>query len=193
MAISPERKNGHNRILALLLGCIAVVFQYFFGPLVTPGGFGFSRWMSGFIDIVGLPVIIPLVFCLILVKLRFISCTPQYALFTLLYLIPLAAIRSISVHSLPSLIPLVIVPLLWIAQAVGIPFFIGYIRQHTRWYILIPLAIGIAALPVAAVSSWWAFFSQQNFLGSMFLLVSFIPAAAFVLLHRDTLRLSRRP
>jgi hypothetical protein len=102
------------------LGAVAVAVQYFAGPLVTPGAFGFPRWMSGFVDIVGLPALIPLMVCGALVMLRVFPRNADYAGFALLWLIPLAAIRSMSGNSPPSPLPLIVVPLLWSAQAVGI-------------------------------------------------------------------------
>jgi hypothetical protein len=173
-----ERKS----IWALPLGGLAVVLYYFTGSLITAGGFGFSRWMSGFIDIVALPVLVPLLAALALVILRIFPAGLDYAGFTLLWLVPLAAIRSMNGDSPPSPLPLVFVPLLWIAQAVGIPFLTGYIFKKTRWYIILLLALGIAALPLIAATSWWAFFIQQNVLGFLLLAVSLVPAAISVML-----------
>jgi hypothetical protein len=155
--------NGKNSIWALPLGGVAVAIQYFTGPLLTPGAFGFSRWISGFVDIVSLPVLIPLIICAALVMLKRFSSTVDYAGFTLMWLVPLAAIRSMS--NLPSLLPLVIVPLLWTTQALGIPFFIACILKKPRPYIIAFLVFGIVALPIIATSSWWAFFVNRPSLG----------------------------
>ena len=57
-------------IWILLMGFGAVVIHYFIGDLIRPGGFGFSRWMSGFIDLVALPVLFPFVVCLLLLKFK---------------------------------------------------------------------------------------------------------------------------
>jgi len=77
-------------IWGLPLGVVAVVIQYFFGSLITPGGFGLSRWFSGFVDIAGLPALIPLMVCGALVMLRVLSPRVDYANFALLWLVPLA-------------------------------------------------------------------------------------------------------
>jgi hypothetical protein len=166
--------EGGESIWALPLGAAAVAVQFFFGPLVTPGGFGLSRWMSGFVDIVGLPALLPLMVCGALVMLRIFPRDADYAGFALLWLVPLAAARSIS--SSPSPIPLIIVPLLWAALALGISFFIDGMVKNPRGYIVFFATLGIAALPIAAVTSWWAFFSHQTLLGVLLLLVSVIPA-----------------
>jgi hypothetical protein len=168
-------------IWGLPLGAVAVAVQYLFGPLVTPGGFGLSRWMSGFVDIVGLPALIPLIVCGALVILRVFPHGADYAGFTLLWLAPLAAIHSISGAS-SSPIPLIVVPLLWSAQAIGIPFFIDGMVRNPRGYFVFFATLGIAALPIAAITSWWAFFSHQNLWGALLLLLSVIPAVISVLM-----------
>ena len=173
---------GGRYILTLLLGCAALVFQFFPGPLVTPGGFGFFRWLSGFIDIVGMPVLVPLFVCLVFVLLKLLPAGTDYTGFTLLWLIPLTVFRSISWSSHGSPISLVFVPVLWTAQAVGIPFFTGFITRNPCWYIIAPSVLGIAALPLAAVTSWWAFFCQRTLLGALLLCVSLIPAVISLIL-----------
>ncbi|MDR2718440.1 MAG: hypothetical protein LBB89_10335 [Treponema sp.] len=176
-----RRTEGEGKsIWALPLGGLAVMLHYFTGSLITAGDFGFSRWMSGFVGIAALPVLVPLLAALLLVMLRVFPDTLDYAGFTLLWLVPLAAIRSISGDSPSSPIALVFVPLLWIAQAVGIPFFIGWILKKPRWYVIIPSALGIAALPLVATSSWWAFFVQRTLTGFLLLAFSLIPAVISV-------------
>ena len=170
-----------NSIWALPLGVVAVVIQYFSGPLVTPDGFGLSRWISGFVDIIALPALIPLLVCAALVILRIFPRNADYAGFALLWLVPLAAIRSISGNFPQSPLSLIIVPLLWSAQAVGIPFFISCMVKNPRRHIVFFASLGIAALPAAAVTSWWAFFSQQPLRGFLLLLVSLIPAVVSIL------------
>jgi hypothetical protein len=119
--------------------------------------------------------------------LRVFPAAINYAGFTLMWLVPPAVFYSISSSS--SFIPLVLVPMLWTAQAIGISFFIGRMthgsRHNARWYTLIPSVLGIAALPVAATTSWWAFFSQRNFLGILLLAVSLIPAVVSIIGSRE--------
>jgi hypothetical protein len=62
---------------------------------------------------------------------------------------------------------------------------IGCILKKPRWYIIIPSALGIAALPIAAATSWWAFFVQQTFLGILLLLVSLAPAVASIAVNSE--------
>ena len=178
-----RRTEGEGKsIWALPLGGLAVIIHYFIGSLITPVDFGLFRWMSGFIDIIALPVLIPLFAALLLVMLQVLPDSLDYAGFILLWLVPLAAIRSMSEGSPSSLIPLVFVPLLWIAQAVGISSFIGWILKKPRWFVIIPSVLGIVVLPLAATTSWWAFFAQQAFLGFILLVLSLVPAIISVML-----------
>jgi hypothetical protein len=176
VSFAEGRSSGGESLWALPLGALAVVVRNMFGPLVMPGEFGLSRWISGLVDIVGLPALFPLMVCGALVMLRVFPRDVDYAGFALLWLVPLAAIRSIG-NSPPTPIPLIIVPLLWSAQALGISFFIDGMVKNPRGYIVFFATLGIAALPIAAVTSWWAFFSHQTWLGVLLLLVSITPAA----------------
>ena len=167
--------EGTSRgIWALILGSIAAIFQFFGDGLIEPGGFGVSRWMSGFIDIVALPVLIPVIVCSILVLVRVFSGSEDFCGFTLLWLVPFAALRALG-NSMQSPVFLVLVPLLWTALAVGIPFFINCIMGALRWQVIVPCAFCILALPVAAVSSYWAFFSHRMLHGTIFLVATALP------------------
>ena len=174
--------RGGGYLWALLLGCAATVLQYFAGPLVPPGEFGLSRWLGGFIDIASLPVLLPLVACRLLIKLKVLPGGTDHAGFALLYLVPLAAYRSVTWSSPGFPEYLVVVPLLWTAQAVGIPFFLGLVVKHTRWHVVFALSLGVSALPVAAATSWWAFYCQRPLMGLLLSVASLVPATVSVVL-----------
>ncbi|MCL2043315.1 MAG: hypothetical protein FWG89_04155 [Treponema sp.] len=167
--------NGSGHVWALLLGCTAVLIQYFTGPLVVPGGFGYSRWFSGLIDIVGLPVLVPLAVYWLFIVLRILSTDTDYAGFALMWLIPFAVSGTINWHSPGSPVFLVLVPLLWTALGISIPFFINYMIRYPRWYIITASVLCVIALPIIAVTSWWAFFSHQNLIGSVLLSAILMP------------------
>ncbi|MCL1836267.1 MAG: hypothetical protein FWG46_01835 [Treponema sp.] len=168
--------RGAVYLWALLTGSVITLVQYYAGPMAVPGGFGFSRWLAGFIDIASLPAVVPLVVCILLIKLRMLPAGTDHAGFTLFSLIPLAAYRSISWNSPASPVLLVLVPLLWTAQAAGMPWFFRFTARGSRWYIVAPAILAIAALPAAAAASWWAFFSQHTLIAWLLLCVTFAPA-----------------
>ncbi|MDR2729314.1 MAG: hypothetical protein LBB81_00250 [Treponema sp.] len=154
-------QSGSGGIWALLLGSITAVIQFLLGYFISPGGFGFSRWLFGFIDIVCLPVLVPLIIYALLVFVRGVSNNFDFANFALLWLIPVAAIRAISWSSTSDPVLLVIVPLLWTALGTGIPFFIHLMLERPRWYVFLASVPCLLILPVAAALSYWALFSQQ--------------------------------
>ena len=168
-------------VWALPLGIVNTVLQYNIGALISPGGFGLFRWFSGFIDIVCLPALIPLVVCLLLVALRALPSNVDITGFILLWLIPLTALRSVQWFrpGIPDM--LVSVPLLWTALAAGIPVFIGCAKKISRWYVVIPCALGIALLPPLAATSWWLFYCQQKLYGFLFLTAALIPVTVWVI------------
>lgn len=167
--------GGGGGVWALILGSITAIFQFFLGYLVNPGGFGFSRWLFGFIDIVSLPVLVPLIIYAILLFTRGFSGNPDFTNFALLWLIPVAGLRGVAWSTTSDAILLIIVPLLWTALAIGIPFFINIMLDNFRWYTAAVSIFCIIILPVIAAGSYWAFFSQQALLGFLFLLLTHIP------------------
>jgi len=165
---------------ALPLGIAYTAAIFLFGDMVTPGGFGFSRWLSGFIDIVSLPVLLPLAACLLLIALKRLPHNVDIAGFILLWLTPPAALRSVMWSSPGIPVMLIIVPLLWTALGVGIPALISFAKLFSQWYITVFAALGIAALPIAAATSWWAFYGNLPLIGYLCLFASLIPLAVWI-------------
>jgi hypothetical protein len=162
-------------VWALLLGSITAIIQFFLGYLVSPGGFGYSRLLFGFIDIVSLPVLIPLFIYLLIILVRGSSGEIDFANFALLWLIPVGALRALSWSPFNDPILLVAVPLLWTAIAVGIPFFINLMINNLRWYTAIISILCILILPVLAAGVYWTFFSQKTLYGFLLLFAVNIP------------------
>jgi hypothetical protein len=172
-------EGGAGSVLALLLGSLAAILQFFIGSLVDPGGFGLSRWVSGFVDIVAIPALVPILVCLLFTALRLLSGTPDFANFALLWLIPAGALRSISWSSLGDPVLLVLVPLLWTAIALGLPFFLASFA-YPRPPIIVLSILAMAVLLVLAAASYWAFFSQKNLLGFCLLAAVLTPAVVSI-------------
>ena len=161
-------------LLALLAGSVVTFVHFFLGSFIEPGGFGLSRWISGFIDIVGLPALLPLVIYLFLVVFRLFSGTVSFANFALLWLIPTAAIRALGWISSGDPILLVLVPVLWTSIAVGVSFFITLI-QTGRILVIIPASLGIIVVPFAAACSYWAFYGHRTTMGYLCLFAAAVP------------------
>jgi hypothetical protein len=173
-SIVPGNNTSSGGVWALLLGSVVALIQFLLGSFINAGGFGISRWAGICIDIVSLPAVLPLLVCALFSFLRIFSASADFVNFALLWLIPGAAIRAInwSAQNDPSL--LVLVPMLWTAIAVGIPFFINIILDSFS-FMIIPLFFCGAALPLIAATAYWAFFSQKLLLGFLLCLVTFIP------------------
>jgi hypothetical protein len=173
---SLSRENpGAGGVWALILGSVVALIQFFLGNLVNPGGFGLSRWASACIDLVALPAVLPLLVYLLFIGFRVLSGPFDFANFALLWLIPSAAIRAVSWSAGrdPSL--LVLVPLLWTAIAMGVPFFIDRMLRVSRWYAIALLALAMLILPFTASTAWWAFYSQKFSLGVLLLFITLVP------------------
>ncbi|MCL2210375.1 MAG: hypothetical protein FWB95_00450 [Treponema sp.] len=162
-------------VWALLLGSIAAILQFFLGYMVSPGGFGLSRALFGFIDIVSLPVIIPILIYVFMNIFRGFSGEADFANFTLLWLIPVGGFRALSWSSLSDPILLVMTPLLWTALAVGISFLINWLKNCGNVFLGILSILCMIILPVTAAGAYWAFFSQYTLIGFGLLLFTNIP------------------
>ena len=172
-SISEERNSKSG--WALFLGSLSVVIMFFFDDLVQPAGFGLSRWLHGFFDIVSFPVLVPFLICILLAALKIFPFDVHFTGFTLLWLVPLAIYRAGDWSYMPYPILLVVVPLLWTFQIAGIGFFLDCIFKKPKWFIIVPCCIGIIALPLIATTAWWDFFASRYFNGLVLLSVCSLP------------------
>jgi hypothetical protein len=173
-ALAPKRNTGLGGIWALLLGSLLGLGLFFFGPLVEPGGFDLSRWISGFVDLVSVPVLLPLLLYGLLCCFGISRTWVNAANFALLWLIPDLAIHTVSwsIQNQPFL--LVLVPLLRTALAVGIPF-LGSLMTTRNPGLILAAILGIIGLPLAGTTSYWTFFCQNPVLGYVFFGITVIP------------------
>jgi len=168
-------RGSSGSVWALLLGSITAIIQFLLGYILSPGGFGYSRWIFGFFEIVSMPVLIPFIAYLIMFVFRGFSLDADFANFSLLWLIPVGALRALSWSSMNDPILLVMAPLLWTALAVGISFFINWMTSSFNPFFAIISVLCIIILPLSAATTYWAFFSQQTMLGFLLLFVTHIP------------------
>jgi hypothetical protein len=174
-SIPSGSEAGSGGIWALLLGSLVALLQFFLGALINPGGFGLSRWLSGCVDIVVLPALLPLLVYFVLISFHVISGKKDFTSFSLLWLIPGGALRAVSWSAQRDPILLVLVPLLWTSLAVGFPFCVGLIFRCRLRFLLFPLVLATLGLPLLAATVYWAFFYQKLVLGYLLLLVTVIP------------------
>jgi hypothetical protein len=166
-------------VWALILGSITAITQFLLGDIGSPGGFGFSRWTYGLVNIVSMPVLLPLLLYTLLCIFKEFTGHADFTNFALLWLIPVGALRAIHWSSFNDPILLIAVPLLWTAIAVGIPFFI-YIMTERHTYSPPHTALSIFCillLPAVAATSYWAFFSHYTVLGIFCLIAANVPLA----------------
>ncbi|MDR2375734.1 MAG: hypothetical protein LBD96_04765 [Treponema sp.] len=176
-SVSSAGESGYGGVWALLLGSAAAIFQFFYGAFIKPGGFGFSRWLSGCVDLVVVPVLLPLLVYLLLAVFRVVSGTVDFTGFALLWIIPMGALRAVNWGAQGDPILLVLVPLLWTAVAVGLPF-LGGIILRGPWPARIPAGLAGLALPFLAATVYWAFFRQEHRLGVPLLALGMVPLVA---------------
>jgi hypothetical protein len=103
------------------------------------------------------------------------SSNVDFASFTLLWLIPVGALRALSWSSMNDPILLVMAPLLWTSLTVGISFFINQIANSYNPLLIFIFFLCIIIMPAGAAAVYWAFFSQQTILGFLFLLAINVP------------------
>ena len=176
--------NSSGGVWALILGSVTAIIQFFLGDLVRAGGFGFSRLLYGFVDIVCFPVLIPLFVCFLILLFRGFSAKADFGSFALLWLIPVGGLRALSWSALNDPILLIAVPILWTAAAAGISFFINWLLNSRYIVIKITCVLCMLILPAAAACSYWAFFSQQTLLGYGLLILANVPFVFSLILRR---------
>ena len=177
-----SKTNLLAAVIAVLAGCFAVLIQYFVGSIIDPGEFGFSRWLSGCVDIVVLPALAPFVVYIFLIIFKVIPEPFEFAHFAQLWLIPGAVIMAFTWSSHNDPIILILVPVLWTGISVGLSFFINLILNGRKW-VIAPASLGILVVPFAAASSYWAFFAHKSNLGFLFLIAAVAPMLVSTILQ----------
>jgi hypothetical protein len=176
-SLSPVKEAVAGGVWALILGSLAALFQFFFGALLAPGGFGFSRWLSGCVDLVTLPVLFPLLVYLVMAGFKMVRGAVDFTGFALLWIIPMGALRAISWSPQRDPVLLVLTPLLWTGLAGGIPFLAATVTRGPL-ALRILSALGALALPLLAATVYWFFFRQEPDFGFPLLVLALAPLAA---------------
>jgi hypothetical protein len=162
-----------NSALALILGSVSATLQFFFGNLMDSGAFGWERWAGIFVDMVGVPVLLPLFVYALFLLLRIARDPTGFGGFSLLWLVPAGILRTVqwSVERDPA--KLVLIPILWTSIAVCVSLFINLcIGESRKKIVIIILSIlGILIITPLAATVYWAFYSQKTPLLSYGILV----------------------
>ena len=170
-----DDETASGEVWAFILGAIAAGLYLFFGPIIEGEGFGFSRLLSGAIDIVVLPAILPFLLCFLFARTGIIKENANYTNFALIWILPMAILRAFTWSTTKDPIFLVLVPLLWTAIAVGIPLFISLILSSRIPWLIILGSLGILTIPFSTAWSYWAFYVHRTFLGYILLLAAVAP------------------
>ncbi|MDR2901183.1 MAG: hypothetical protein LBV20_06655 [Treponema sp.] len=173
-SLSEEHAISTGGIWALVLGSILAIIHYMASPLITSGEFGFLQWMIGFIDVIAFPVLIALGLCLLFMFFKLFSATIKITNFLLLWCIPFGVIQMMSHSTQAEPLYLVIVPLMWIALAVGFGFFIKSIPIVKQWVAILCI-VGAVFLPFVATTSYWALYCQNYILGYVLFGITLLP------------------
>ncbi|MDR2447926.1 MAG: hypothetical protein LBD58_11690 [Treponema sp.] len=145
--------------LAVILGSVVAILQFFFGNLIAGGAFGKERWIGVFVDMVALPALLPpLVYALFLL-LRIAKDPTGFGSFSLLWLAPSGILRTVQwgVENDPA--KLLLIPVLWTSIVACVSSFINLSLRKKTLATAVWLMAGIVIAPLAT-TAYWAFFSQ---------------------------------
>ncbi|MDR1250195.1 MAG: hypothetical protein LBK63_12950 [Treponema sp.] len=175
-SITVSEAENSGGIWALLLGSAAAFVRFLAGSFISPGAFGFSRWLSVCVDIVALPAALPLAARFLLVRLGALGRAADSANFALLWLIPGAVMAAANRSGLndPALLALALV--LRTAIAAGLPCFMNMTGKSRGKIMMLLRALAVTVLPLLAATSYWAFFSQRTWIGILLFVPALLPA-----------------
>jgi hypothetical protein len=173
-SLSEDHAVSTGGIWAIVLGSILAVVHYAVSPIIISGEFGLLQWIIGFLNVIIFPSISALGICLLFKFLRIFSATVTITNFLLLWSIPFGIFQMMIYSSQADPLYLVIVPLIWIALAVGFDFFITMVPLVKRW-IAVFCIVGAVCLPFAAATAYWALFCQNTVLGYLLLPAVLLP------------------
>lgn len=183
ISLRPPTAANSGGVGALLLGSACALVRYITAPWISPGEFGFSRWLSTLVDTVSLPALLPLLFFALFSALNIIPAPGDPVGFALLWLVPEGMFRSLNPAGRRDPVFLTLVPVLWTAIALGIPLFARFLSNRKRRFRMALALFGITALPLAAASCYWAFFCRRLPLGWVLLAATLMPPVLSLRAH----------
>ncbi|MEW6563897.1 MAG: hypothetical protein AB1404_00190 [Spirochaetota bacterium] len=173
----PEKKG---MVLAVIGGSCFAVFYFFIPQFVPEGAFGFLRFLYGFFDVVALPVLLPLIFRYLL-QIRYgHQKYIEIHQFVLMWLIPVALVKGIQWNINKDPILLVLVPLLWGALSIGLPWLINKAEEEIGFLSFLSYA-GTVLLSLIATAAYWAWFSKLYIAAFPLAIVSMFPSLWYLI------------
>jgi hypothetical protein len=186
-----QDREKKGLVLSILGGSFVGVFTFFIPRLVPEGAFGFLRWLHGFIDVVAFPVLLPLAFRYALqVRYRHQSYI-EINQFILIWLIPVALVKSIQWNMHKDGILLVLTPLLWGALSIGIPRLLQKAEEELGFLSFLAYASAVL-LPLVATTAYWAWFSKLYIVAVPAALISLIPSVWYLVTTYIDERITKR-
>ncbi|AEJ19839.1 hypothetical protein [Gracilinema caldarium] len=175
----PKDREKKGMILAIFGGTVMGILAFFFPQLVPEGSFGIIQWIHGFIDVIALPVLIPLCFRYLL-QIRYKhQIYIEINQFILIWLIPMALVKSIQWNIYKDGILLVLTPGLWGALSIGIPWLLEKAEEEIGFFSFFFYAMAYV-LPLFATTAYWAWFLKLYLVAVLAAIVSFLPGVWYL-------------
>ena len=180
-AITQGRGGNAGGFLAFITGLFISIIQLFTDPLIYPGDFGFYRWLSSFLNLFFIPILIPLGICLVLLLFNVFTGDVNITNFSLICLIPISIIKALDYGNQLDPLKLIFLPLLWTSLAVGIPLFIQFIQNESGAKVVFAVLFS-TVLPFLAATAYWALFCNKNQMGLILFILTMVPMVLAVIL-----------
>lgn len=176
----PQDREKKGLVLALLGGSFMGVLNFFIPHLIPELSYDVLLWLRGFIDVVAIPVLLPLAFRYV-IQIRYKHKNYiEINQFILIWLIPVALVKSIQWNHNKDGILLVLVPLLWGALSTGIPWLIKKAEEEIGFISFLVYAAAVL-LPVIATTAYWAWVPKLYIVAFPAALISIIPSAWYLI------------
>ena len=186
-AVSSEKKPPFPEpglISGFCLGLAVAFARLSVGEVFVQRGFGLAAFAAQLIDGAPFDSMLPLAVYFLLRRFgsrrRFEE--GEAVIFSLAWLTPLCAFRAIFWSSVPDPVRLMVVPVLYAALAVSLPYWIGKIIEEYGFAQAAAVSV-VVLLPFAAAAATWALYTQRLLIGAVFFTVSAsasIPALLYV-------------
>jgi hypothetical protein len=173
-SLDTRERGSLGGVWAFILGTLLSVLHYLLYPFIKVSGFGLSLWFYALIDIVFVPVALPLLVFALFTALELPGGGADPVKFVLIALVPAGVLRAIGWSGQNAPLYLVLVPLIWAMFALGVSFLVRLASGNfPLWLITI---LSVIVLTPAAAAVFWAFYRQMPFISLLFLALFSTPS-----------------